>query len=55
MVHYVTEDGTDYFDEWLQNQDSEKLAGGTKKRQARDIEMAQACWKAYQQEKEKYP
>ena len=31
------------------------LVGGTKKRQARDIEMAQACWKAYKQEKQKCP
>ena len=31
------------------------LVGGTKRRQARDIEMAQACWKAYQQEKRKCP
>ena len=22
VVHYVAEDGTDYFDEWLQNQDT---------------------------------
>ena len=102
VVHYVAEDGTDYFDEWLQNQDTEirarvqtridrielgnfgdhkgvgkgvselridfgpgyrvyygldgeklviLLVGGTKKRQAHDIEMAQAYWKAYQQEK----
>ena len=102
VVHYVAEDGTDYFDEWLQNQDTEirarvqtridrvelgnfgdhkgvgkgvselridfgpgyrvyygldseklviLLVGGTKKRQAHDIEMAQACWKTYQQEK----
>lgn len=29
------------------------LAGGTKKRQARDIAAAQACWRAYQQEKRK--
>ncbi|MDE0166633.1 MAG: hypothetical protein OXH92_01425 [Bryobacterales bacterium] len=42
VVRYVTEDGTDYFDERLQNQDS-------------DIEMAQSCWKAYQQEKKKCP
>jgi len=48
LVRYVTEDGTDYFNERLQNQDSEK-------RQARDIEMAQACLKAYQQEKGKCP
>ena len=27
------------------------LTGGTKRRQARDIEKAQACWKAYRQEK----
>ena len=56
VVHYVAENGTDYFDEWLQNQDSKKLVillvGGTKKRQAGDIEMAQACWKVYQQEKQ---
>ena len=31
------------------------LVGGTKERQARAIEMAQACWKAYQQEKRKCP
>ncbi len=31
------------------------LVGGTKRRQVRDIEMAQACWKAYQQEKRKCP
>ena len=39
--------------------DSEKLVillvGGTKKRQGRDIEMAQACWKAYKQEKQECP
>ena len=39
--------------------DNEKLVillvGGTKKRQARDIKMAQACWKVYQQEKQKCP
>lgn len=29
------------------------LAGGTKRRQARDIAVAQACWRAYQQEKRK--
>ena len=29
------------------------LAGGTKRRQARDIAAAQACWRAYQQEKRK--
>ena len=29
------------------------LAGGTKKRQARDIATAKACWRAYQQEKRK--
>lgn len=29
------------------------LAGGTKKRQARDIATVQACWRAYQQEKRK--
>ena len=29
------------------------LAGGTKRRQARDIATAQACLKAYQQEKRK--
>ena len=23
VVHYVAENGTDYFDEWLQNQDTE--------------------------------
>ena len=102
VVHYVAEDGTDYFDEWLQNQDSEirarvqtridrvelgnfgdhkrvgkgvselrigfgpgyrvyygldnkklviLLIGGTKKRQIHDIEMAQAYWKTYKQEK----
>ena len=106
VVHYVAEDGTDYLDEWLQNQDTEirarvqtridrielgnfgdhkgvgngvselridfgpgyrvyygldneklviLLVGGTKKRQARDIKMAQACWKTYQQEKQKCP
>ena len=106
VVHYVAEDGTDYLDEWLQNQDTEIrarvqtridrielgnfgdhkgvgngvselridfgpgyrvyygldneklvifLVGGTKKRQARDIKMAQACWKTYQQEKQKCP
>lgn len=98
----MSEDGTDYFGEWLQRQSSEVrariqtridrvelgnfgdhkrvgrgvselridfgpgyrvyygsdgeelvilLAGGTKKRQARDIATAQACWRAYQQEK----
>ena len=31
------------------------LVGGTKKRQAGDNEMAQACWKAYRQEKQKCP
>lgn len=102
VVHYVAEDGTDYFGEWLQCQSSEVrariqtridrvelgnfgdhkrvgrgvselridfgpgyrvyyssdgeelvilLAGGTKKRQARDIATAQAWWRAYQQEK----
>ena len=106
VLHYVAKDGTDYFDEWLQNQGAEirarvqtridrvelgnfgddkrvgkdvsemridfgpgyrvyygrdsdslviLLVGGTKKRQARDIEMAQACWKAYKQEKQKCP
>ena len=29
------------------------LGGGTKKRQARDISRAHACWRAYQQEKRK--
>ena len=29
------------------------LAGGTKRRQARDIAVAQAYWRAYQQEKRK--
>jgi len=104
VVHYVAEDGTDYFGEWLQRQSSEirariqtridrlelgnfgdhkgvgkgvselridfgpgyrvyygadgerlviLLAGGTKKRQARDIARAHACWRAYQQEKRK--
>ena len=31
------------------------LAGGAKKRQARGIEMAQAYWKAYRQEKQECP
>ena len=31
------------------------LVGGTKKRQARDIETAQACWRAYQTGEAKIP
>ncbi len=106
VVHFVSEDGTDYFDEWLQDQDAETrariqtridrvelgnfgdhkkvgkgvselridfgpgyrvyygldseklvilLVGGTKKRQSRDVVTAQACWKAYKQEKRHAP
>ena len=102
VVHYVTEGGTDYFDEWLQCQDAETkarvqtridrielgnfgdhkgvgegvfelridcgpgyrvyygvdsetlvifLVGGTKKRQARDVKVAQTYWKIYKEEK----
>ena len=102
VVHYVTEDGRDYFDEWLRCQDAEirarvqtridrielgnfgdhkgvgegvfelridfgsgyrvyygldsktlviLLVGGTKKRQARTIKMAQHYWKIYKEEK----
>ena len=101
VVHYVAEDGTDYFDKWLRRQNTEirarvltridrlelgnfgdhkgvgkgvselrigfgpgyrvyygldgrnlviLLAGGTKRRQRRDIEKAQACWRAYREE-----
>ena len=101
VVHYVANDGTDYFGEWFQEQDSETrariqtridrvefgnfgdhkgvgrgvfefridhgpgyrvyygrdggalvvlLGGGTKKRQARNIDEAQKIWKAYKRE-----
>lgn len=102
VAHYVTEDGRDYFDEWLRCQDTETrarvqtridrielgnfgdhkgvgegvfelrldfgpgyrvyygldsetlvllLVGGTKKRQAHIIKMAQTYWKTYKEEK----
>ena len=102
VVHYVTEGGRDYFDEWLRRQDAETrarvqtridrielgnfgdhkgvgegvfelridcgpgyrvyygldnetlvilLVGGTKKRQARDVKVAQTYWKTYKEEK----
>ena len=101
VVHYVSEDGTDYFDAWLRTQSPQArariqtridrmelgnfgdhksvgggvselriafgpgyrlyygregdtlvilLGGGTKVRQARDIDAAQARWQAYKQE-----
>jgi putative addiction module killer protein len=102
VVHYVAEDGTDYFDMWLRTQLREVrariqtridrvelgnfgdhksvgkgvselrvtfgtgyriyygrdgdtlvilLGGGTKDRQGRDIDAAQARWQAYKQER----
>ena len=39
VVHYVTEDGRDYFDEWLQCQDAEIRA------------RVQTYWKKYKEEK----
>ena len=102
VVHYVTEEGRDYFDEWFERQDAKTralvqtridrielgnfgdhkwvgegvfelridcgpgyrvyygldsktlvifLVGGMKKRQARDIKIAQICWKTYKEEK----
>ena len=102
VVHYVAEDGTDYFEKWLQRQGTEVrariltridrvelgnfgdhkgvgkgvselridfgpgyrvyygldrkslvilLTGGAKRRQRRDIQKAQACWRAYREEK----
>ena len=102
VVHYVSEDGTDYFDAWFRTQSSQArariqtridrmelgnfgdhksvgegvselriafgpgyrlyygregdtlvilLGGGTKVRQARDIDAAQAHWQAYKQER----
>ena len=102
VLHYVSDEGVDYFDKWLRLQSSETrarvqtridriefgsfgdhksvgrgvaelridfgagyrlyygrdgdeivilLGAGTKKRQARDIAMAQTRWQAYRQEK----
>ena len=67
VVHYVGDDGADYFDRWLRRQSADTrariqtridriefgnlLGAGSKRRQSRDIEAAQFRWGSYQQEK----